>query len=92
MNENAVHQALHRALRNLRAQLEEVPRALGLAHEVERRSIVLQDSPVGVVFADWRVDFKPAGKFDKEFDVFTLVKSAGEFTFDFGIPHDVVVD
>ena len=59
------------------AQLQEVPRALGLADQVERLAVVLEDGPVGVVLADGRVDLEPAGQLDEELDVLALVELAG---------------
>ena len=53
------------------AQLPEIPRLLGLADQVQRLAIVLEDGPVPVVGAHRGVDLEPPRQLDEELNVFT---------------------
>src|SRR3989442_15467417 len=62
------------------AKLEELSCTLRLTHEIKHLSVVLHDSPVGVVLADRRVDLEPARELNEKLDVLALVELAGELT------------
>ena len=75
-----------------RSQFEKVARSLGFAHQIKRFVVVLENRPVGVVFADWRVDLEPARELDEELDVLPLVELLREFALDLGFVNDILVD
>jgi len=63
------------------AQLQEVLGTFWSRGPGRASGVVLDDSPVRVVLANWCVDLEPAGEFDEQLDVFSLVELFGERLF-----------
>jgi hypothetical protein len=66
-------------------QLLVIPGALGFTHQVEDRAVVLQNGPIGIVFAQRGVNQEPSGQFHEELDVFALVEFLGKLALQLGI-------
>lgn len=51
---------------------------------------MLEDGPVGVVFADRRVNFKPTGQLHEELDVLPLIQPPSELALHFRVVDEVL--
>ncbi len=51
---------------------------------------MIEDGPVGVVLADGRIDFEPAGQLYEELDVLLLVQPSVELALHFRVVHKVL--